>query len=296
MSDNVLAVLAHGDISKLTPNQQVAYYEERCKMAGLDPRSKPFQLLTLNGKMVLYCTNEGVQQLAFNRKLKVAITDRRVEFGVATVTVHVEDQDGRMTDDIGCVTVGNIKNELWPGEAQCNALMKAVTKAKRRSILSLCGLGESDWEGAADEGKPSKIPAELSEKPLPNKGVAALLEPTEPPLNAPAKKEAVLKKESKSPAVNVAELKNATVLEDAPVSPAAPAPVPGSASPMTVKSGEHPNTDIKILCNKLFTHKHADSDQIRAVLLKESGATNWREVAADKHDNTLAALNALVKA
>ena len=46
--------------------------------------------------------------------------------------------DGRYTDEVGAVALPK------DTEGQCNAVMKAITKGKRRAILSLCGLGMLD--------------------------------------------------------------------------------------------------------------------------------------------------------
>ena len=45
--------------------------------------------------------------------------------------------NGRQTQDIGAVPVAGLR-----GEELANAYMRAITKAKRRSTLSLCGLGD----------------------------------------------------------------------------------------------------------------------------------------------------------
>ena len=55
------------------------------------------------------------------------------------MTVRATAKDGRQTDEIGAVPIKGLQ-----GENLANALMKAVTKAKRRAILSVCGLGLLD--------------------------------------------------------------------------------------------------------------------------------------------------------
>nr|MBA2706681.1 hypothetical protein [Gemmatimonadaceae bacterium] len=82
--------------------------------------------------------------------------------------------------DIGVVTMGALK-----GDALANALMKAVTKAKRRVTFSICGLGTLDEteletipgtrvpnrQGESDEGKPAR-PVQATEfRPTPIQGV-----------------------------------------------------------------------------------------------------------------------------
>lgn len=135
----LFSLVTNGDCSKLTDEQKLAYYKARCDAAGLDPRAQPFQFIPMNGKLVLYALRGATDQLASKNGVALEILSQVTEDGVRTVTVRAKAKDGRQTDEIGCVTVGSLK-----GDALCNAYMKAVTKAKRRAVLSICGLGMLD--------------------------------------------------------------------------------------------------------------------------------------------------------
>lgn len=132
-------VVVGGDLSQLTPQQRLSYYAARCEAAGLDPRARPFQYLQLQGKLVLYADKGCADQLCASRALTVQIVDRRAIGDCYEVHVRVTRHGGTSVDDVGVVSIGTLK-----GEALCNAIMKAVTKAKRRAILSACGLGMLD--------------------------------------------------------------------------------------------------------------------------------------------------------
>jgi hypothetical protein len=108
---------------------------------GLDPFTKPFDILRLNGKEILYCTRSGTQQLNKLHKVSHLITSRdtNAEAGVYIVTSKASLPDGRCTESIGAVNIAGLK-----GEAYANAIMKAETKAKRRATLDLLGLGVLD--------------------------------------------------------------------------------------------------------------------------------------------------------
>jgi hypothetical protein len=108
---------------------------------GLDPFTKPFDILRLNGREVLYCTRSGTQQLNKLHKVSHLITSRdtNAEAGVYIVTSKACLPDGRCTESIGAVNIAGLK-----GEAYANAIMKAETKAKRRATLDLLGLGVLD--------------------------------------------------------------------------------------------------------------------------------------------------------
>lgn len=132
------ALILQGDLAALHPNDKVAYYKGYCERLGLDPYTKPFDILRLNGREVLYLTRSGAQQLNMLHKVSHQITNRRVIEGadIYEVTCRATLPDGRHTESIGAAFVGSLK-----GEPYCNAMMKAETKAKRRSTLDLIGLG-----------------------------------------------------------------------------------------------------------------------------------------------------------
>ncbi len=134
-------LILQGDLSKLSAGDKVRYYNGYCERMGLDPFTKPFDILRLNGKEVLYCTRSGTQQLNKLHKVSHTITSRdtNAEAGVYIVTSKASLPDGRCTESIGAVNIAGLK-----GEAYANAIMKAETKAKRRATLDLLGLGVLD--------------------------------------------------------------------------------------------------------------------------------------------------------
>lgn len=150
----MLALVSGGDTSRLTPAQKTAYYVARCEAAGLDARAQPFAYMRLQGKETLYATKACSDQLAAKHGLRVTITDQRTEEGIRIVTARVEAKDGRVTEEIGALSIKGLS-----GEALANALMKVVTKAKRRAVLSICGLG------ALDETEVEAIPGALPVPP-----------------------------------------------------------------------------------------------------------------------------------
>jgi hypothetical protein len=134
----VSSLVIGGDLKRLSNEQKIAYYKYRCQQVGLDPSAKPFDLLTLNGKEVLYANAGCTQQLCQIHGLSPTITDRAVVEGIYCVTSRVTG-GGRTTENMGAVPVGGLK-----GDHLANAMMKAITKAHRRTILMHCGLGMLD--------------------------------------------------------------------------------------------------------------------------------------------------------
>jgi hypothetical protein len=139
--DGMELALVNGDLSKLSPEQRLLYYRHRCEAAGLDPRTQPFEYITLSGKLTLYARKAASDQLIANRKLSVSIRSRGYDeaTGLYEVECRVRTVEGQEVDDIGVVAVAGLK-----GEMLANAIMKATTKAKRRTVLSACGLGMLD--------------------------------------------------------------------------------------------------------------------------------------------------------
>jgi hypothetical protein len=133
------SIVTKGDLSGLNQQQKVAYYNYRCQQIGLDPSAKPFDLLNLSGKQVLYANAGATQQLCSMHKLSTQITHRERVDDIYLVSCRVTGADGRISENQGAVSVANLK-----GDALANAILKATTKAIRRSVLAHCGLGMLD--------------------------------------------------------------------------------------------------------------------------------------------------------
>ena len=128
-----------GDLAQLTPQQRMAYYSRVCESLGINPYTQPFQYIRLNNKLVLYATRTAADQLRKRNGVSLDAPDIQFADGLVIVTVTGRAADGRTDTEIGAVPLGNLQ-----GEARANAIMKAVTKAKRRLTLSICGLGWLD--------------------------------------------------------------------------------------------------------------------------------------------------------
>jgi hypothetical protein len=126
-------------LSGLNEAQKKEYYLFRCKQVGLDPAAKPFDLLKLNGKEILYANAGATQQLCAIHKLSTQITHRERIDDIYVVSVRVTAADGRVSENQGAVSVGSAR-----GDALANAILKSTTKAIRRAVLAHCGLGMMD--------------------------------------------------------------------------------------------------------------------------------------------------------
>jgi hypothetical protein len=141
-------VVVQGDLARLDAGQRVTYYRQVCESLGLNPYTRPFDYITLNGKLTLYAKRDATDQLRKLHGVRVAIIARERVDDIYVVTARATLADGRTDESIGAVAIGSLK-----GDALANALMKAETKAKRRVTLSIVGLG---W---LDETETDSIPA-----------------------------------------------------------------------------------------------------------------------------------------
>lgn len=132
-------VLVGGDLGKLSPDQRLSYYRAICDSLGLNPLTKPFDYIPLNGRLVLYAKKDAADQLRKNNGVSIVKLERDRIDQVYTVTAYATDKTGRQDSSIGAVNIENLR-----GDALANAIMKAETKAKRRVTLSICGLGMLD--------------------------------------------------------------------------------------------------------------------------------------------------------
>ena len=160
-AEKIERVLVTGDLAQLTPEERVSYYRMVCESVGLNPLTKPFAYITLNGKLTLYALKDCTDQLRTINNISVKIVAREIVDECFVVTAEASTPVGRTDGSIGAVSVGNLK-----GEAKCNAMMKAETKAKRRVTLSICGLGILD-ETEIESIPSAKPPVEVTSVPIP---------------------------------------------------------------------------------------------------------------------------------
>ncbi len=171
-------VLMQGDLAKLSPGERVTYYNAVCASLRLNPLTKPFDFIMLNGKLTFYAKRDCTEQLRKRDGVSItSITATKIE-DVYVVTATAAAQDGRTDTSTGAVPIKGLS-----GDNLANALMKAETKAKRRVTLSLCGLGLLDETELETIPKPAKDTRSLMEK------VAARVEQDEAPCRLPTPNE-----------------------------------------------------------------------------------------------------------
>ena len=158
MASAIEQVVINGDLSRLTPDQRVTYVKTVCDSLHLNPTTRPFEYIVLNGKLTLYATRSASEQLRKIHGVSILSLDRTMmsDVGLYQVVARGRDSQGREDEASGVVNIGGLK-----GENLANALLKCETKAKRRLTLSICGLG------FLDETEVSDIPGAAPPAPVP---------------------------------------------------------------------------------------------------------------------------------
>lgn len=170
-SEVMAQVVLAGNIDGLSAPQRVDYYRKFCEHLGLNPLTQPFTIITTKNGLQLYPNKSCTEQL--KKKHGVQILDRKEtkEEDMVTVTLAGRTRTGEVDSATGAV--------WWKGlvgQDRANALMKAETKARRRLVLALCGLGMYDddeyveYETAPDLPKLREpMPAQTGEVEAENK-------------------------------------------------------------------------------------------------------------------------------
>jgi hypothetical protein len=152
-------VMVMGDLAKLKPEERTTYYMQVCQSLNLNPLTRPFEYIELDGKLTLYARRDATDQLRAIHRVNIAIVAREKMDDVYIVTARATLPNGRTDEATGVVVLvkedgewktaqsgkkyfqGNGQFKQLRGDSLANALMRAETKAKRRVTLSICGLG-----------------------------------------------------------------------------------------------------------------------------------------------------------
>lgn len=136
---DVYEAIGHKEIKDLNGVEQTELKTAIAKALGLNPLTRPVEIITLSGKPTLYVTRGGTDQLRMIRKINVAKLEKEHQGDLYVVTATVSDASGRQDMSTAAVSLKGLQ-----GDALANAIMKCETKAKRRATLSFGGLGLLD--------------------------------------------------------------------------------------------------------------------------------------------------------
>jgi len=155
------AFILEGDLSSVPPARRASIYVALCSYIGVDPIERPFLIFRDGKREVLYAARSCTSALCRSRGISREIVDVSIktisghEVVIAKARAAVSDT-GRHDEATGAVPLlvretewvnGRKVDKGWRNptpEEVSNAIMKAETKAKRRAVLDLVGLGIPD--------------------------------------------------------------------------------------------------------------------------------------------------------
>lgn len=159
------------NIGILTQSQRGSFLWHYAKSLGLDPLTKPFNLIPGQrpGDLVIYANRAASDQLRKIHKLTIQeissgplMIGDKLRDDVWVTKVRVSSPDGRSEDHVGAVGIAGLE-----GEALSNAIMKCSTKASRRGTIAFCGLGMLDETEVSSIPNITVEPTSPSDSPAP---------------------------------------------------------------------------------------------------------------------------------
>lgn len=143
-------VMVGGDLSALTPQERVKYYLGVCKSLGVNPLTKPFDYIWLKGedgakKLTLYPTKGATDQVGARAGVSFPEYAEDWKGDLYIYRVRGVTPAGRALWASAVVSLKGVQDWKVP-----DLLMKAESKARRRCVLALVGLGWPDATEVAD--------------------------------------------------------------------------------------------------------------------------------------------------
>lgn len=180
-----------GDFTSWDNLKRITFVKELCQRLGLNELTQPFGFIQVKDRdqkvtTKLYAKKDATEQLRKIYDISIIDMTEEERNNQYIVTVKASAPDGRTDVDKGVVSLTTFKGDKLNGDMLSNAIMKAVTKAKRRVTLSICGLGvldESEIEtipGAYPLKDVTPVPKQIEDLPGPKslyEGAQVSIEP-----------------------------------------------------------------------------------------------------------------------
>lgn len=215
-------IQAKGDLAKISLDELAVYYRLVCESVGLNPATNPLDyVIDDRGAMRLYARRDSADQLRaiHNISLEVVGSDITEMEACFVVKATKPEKNGavRVDTDYGVVPLSDKDGNPYAPAFRANSIMRAVTKAKRRVTLSICGLGFLDETEVEDAPTLTQVSvdqpaqpdyAEQEPEPEPEPEQTPEPEPEQTPEPEPEQPKPITK------AVAKAKLKNAKTLDE----------------------------------------------------------------------------------
>lgn len=196
-------LLLSGDYSGLSARLQAQFLWILAKKKGLDPMTQPFQFIpNAKGKLILYATKNCALQIKQKHGIvlmkeysgALRLTPQQWDVGVYEVEMKAVNAEGAILAwDIGTAELENLT-----GRERKDAPMKAWTRAERRTLLKVEGLG------IPDESELDFVPSRERQEAPPT--AARVLPPQTSPSMPPTNSTEAVSKISSAPVEIVMDL------------------------------------------------------------------------------------------
>lgn len=149
-------LILDSDLSTLTETELVFHYRNVCEEFGINPITKPFDLIREGKKLSMYPNKTFAAQMVQKHRVSTEIISRETFGGCYVITVRATAHDDAFSDNVGAVWAKDAT-----GNAMANLIKKAVTQGTRRAVIQLCGGGFTDESEVEDV--PDAIKEDASE-------------------------------------------------------------------------------------------------------------------------------------
>src|SRR5438105_8555432 len=110
-ADLIEQVLTAGDLSRLGPEQRASYYVKVCESLSLNPLTRPFEYLSIQGKLTLYARKDATDQLRRLHRISTEIVAREPHDDLFVVTPRATAPHGRRDEAGGAVPIAGRTGE-----------------------------------------------------------------------------------------------------------------------------------------------------------------------------------------
>ena len=176
-------VITVGNLADLNGQERIWYYQQMCAELEVNPVTRPFNYIETtdrNGNQTVSLYPNAVLASQLERKHKLSISlvestwdDKRGLYGVKA---RAAGPDGRFVEAWGWVGVQGRQ-----GDSLANQLMRAETKAFRRSILKWCGLALPDEGEMVDVPGARVVSVDMITGEMVDAPTARVISESEPP-------------------------------------------------------------------------------------------------------------------
>ena len=100
-------VVMSGDLAQLSAQERLGYYRTVCESLGLNPYTKPFQYIRLNGKLTLYASKDCTEQLGQIHNVSYHLSEGQVIDDIYIIKAEAQ-KEFRVASATGAVSISGL--------------------------------------------------------------------------------------------------------------------------------------------------------------------------------------------